>query len=93
MGSYRTHVLVCGGAGCASSGCKDVEQALTDEITKQGLADEIRVIVTGENANRHHTMHACINLHTSLASLRQWTGLPRGLQLFRRWFHALLAHA
>jgi (2Fe-2S) ferredoxin len=47
MGSYRTHVLVCGGAGCASSGCKDVEQALTDEITKQGLADEIRVIVTG----------------------------------------------
>ena len=47
MSSYRTHVLVCGGASCASSGCKDVEQTLTDEITKQGLNDEVRVIVTG----------------------------------------------
>jgi NADH-quinone oxidoreductase subunit F len=47
MGSYRAHVLVCGGAACASSGCKEVEQALNDEIAKQGLRDEIRVIVTG----------------------------------------------
>ena len=47
MGAYRTHVLVCGGAGCASSGCKDVEQALADEIAKQGLTDEIKIIVTG----------------------------------------------
>ncbi|MGE5587492.1 MAG: NADH-quinone oxidoreductase subunit NuoF [Clostridia bacterium] len=47
MDSYRAHVLVCGGAGCVSSGCKAVEQAFLDEIAKHGLASEVRVVSTG----------------------------------------------
>ncbi|HHY98630.1 MAG TPA: NADH-quinone oxidoreductase subunit NuoF [Firmicutes bacterium] len=44
---YRAHVLVCGGAGCVSSGCKAVENALRTEIANQGLEEEICVVVTG----------------------------------------------
>jgi NADP-reducing hydrogenase subunit HndC len=47
MAYYRAHVLVCGGAGCVSSGCKDVQQALLDEIEKTGLNTEIKVVETG----------------------------------------------
>ncbi|MFZ5923677.1 MAG: NAD(P)H-dependent oxidoreductase subunit E, partial [Bacillota bacterium] len=47
MDSFRAHVLVCGGAGCVSSGCKEVEEALIDEIEKHGLGKEIRVVTTG----------------------------------------------
>lgn len=47
MDSYRAHVLVCGGAGCVSSGCKEVEQAFLDEIARHGLASEVRVVSTG----------------------------------------------
>jgi NADP-reducing hydrogenase subunit HndC len=47
MGFYRAQVLVCGGAGCISSGCKAVKQALIDEIEKAGISDEIKVIETG----------------------------------------------
>ncbi len=47
MDSFRAQVLVCGGAGCVSSGCKEVEEALIDEIDKHGLGKEVRVITTG----------------------------------------------
>lgn len=47
MGFYRAHVLVCGGAGCVSSGCKAVQQALLDELQQTGLSDEIKVVETG----------------------------------------------
>jgi len=45
--TYRAHVLVCAGAGCVSSGCKAVEEALLREIGRHGLEKEIRVIETG----------------------------------------------
>ncbi len=44
---YRSHVLVCAGAGCVSSGCHAVADALTSEIAKHNLQDEIKVIQTG----------------------------------------------
>jgi NADP-reducing hydrogenase subunit HndC len=44
---YRAHVLVCGGAGCISSGCKAVQDELLSEIKAQGLEQEIKVVVTG----------------------------------------------
>ena len=44
---YRSHVLVCAGAGCVSSGCHAVAEALTREIAKNKLENEIRVIQTG----------------------------------------------
>jgi NADH-quinone oxidoreductase subunit F len=44
---YRSHVLVCSGAGCVSSGCLAVAEALNAEIAKNNLQDEIQVIQTG----------------------------------------------
>lgn len=47
MDLYRSHVLVCSGAGCVSSGCKAVEQALLDGIKRHQLENEVRVVETG----------------------------------------------
>ncbi|MGI5838144.1 MAG: NADH-quinone oxidoreductase subunit NuoF [bacterium] len=47
MDRVRAHVLVCAGAGCISSNCKAVEEALVDELEKQGLAQEVKVVETG----------------------------------------------
>jgi NADP-reducing hydrogenase subunit HndC len=44
---YRSHVLICGGTGCTSSGSAKIIEALENEIKAQGLADEIKVIRTG----------------------------------------------
>ena len=35
---YRSHVLVCGGTGCTSSGSEQIIKALETEIKKVGLA-------------------------------------------------------
>ena len=43
----RSNVLVCGGAGCLSSGCHAVQDALKQELTKRGLDKEINIVVTG----------------------------------------------
>ncbi len=47
MEMYRSHVLVCAGAGCISSDCKSVQQALYDNIDKYGLSREVKVVETG----------------------------------------------
>ena len=47
MALQRAHVLVCAGAGCVSSGCKAVEEALVKSVKSLGLADEVRIIETG----------------------------------------------
>lgn len=44
---YRSHVLVCGGTGCTSSGSEQIVAVLEQEIQKQGLADEVKVVKTG----------------------------------------------
>lgn len=44
---FEFHVLVCGGTGCVSSGCKSVRNALIDEVKKRGLEQKVRVIETG----------------------------------------------
>lgn len=44
---YRSHVLVCGGTGCTSSGSEDIIQALQQEIDKNGLTNEVSVVKTG----------------------------------------------
>ena len=43
----RTHVLICGGTGCTSSGSVKIREALTAEVAAKGLADEVKVIGTG----------------------------------------------
>ncbi|HHV18361.1 MAG TPA: NADH-quinone oxidoreductase subunit NuoF, partial [Thermoanaerobacterales bacterium] len=47
MGFYRSHVLVCGGGGCISSGCLKVKDAFVNAINQLGLSSEVKVIVTG----------------------------------------------
>ncbi|WP_313130206.1 NADH-quinone oxidoreductase subunit NuoF [Anaerocolumna sp.] len=44
---YRSHVLVCGGTGCTSSGSVKIMEALQTEIEKQGLEKEVCVVQTG----------------------------------------------
>lgn len=44
---YRSHVLVCGGTGCTSSGSEKLITALNEEIGKNGLSDEVQVVKTG----------------------------------------------
>lgn len=44
---YRSHVLVCGGTGCTSSGSVKIMEALQTEIEKQGLSKEVCVVQTG----------------------------------------------
>ena len=44
---YRSHVLVCGGTGCTSSGSQQLIETLQAEIEKNGLAEEVKVVKTG----------------------------------------------
>ena len=44
---YRSHVLVCGGTGCTSSGSQEIIRVLQEEIDKNGLTDEVCVVKTG----------------------------------------------
>lgn len=44
---YRSHVLVCGGTGCTSSGSAKIREKLQEEIDKNGLHDEVQVVKTG----------------------------------------------
>ncbi len=44
---YRSHVLVCGGTGCTSSGSKAIIEKLEQELKAQGLEKEVQVVRTG----------------------------------------------
>jgi len=43
----RSHILVCGGTGCTSSGSLPVIDALNAEIKAAGLDEEVKVVQTG----------------------------------------------
>ena len=43
----RSHVLICGGTGCTSSGSMKIISKFSEELAKQGLSDEIKVVQTG----------------------------------------------
>ncbi len=47
MGLYRSHVLVCGGTGCVSSGSQEVMTAFKEGLSKKNLEGEIMVVPTG----------------------------------------------
>ncbi len=44
---FRSHILVCGGTGCTSSGSVKIIDALQEEIKKNGLESEVSVVQTG----------------------------------------------
>ena len=45
--AYRAELLICAGTGCVSNRSFKVRDALIEEIDKQGLSDEVRVVITG----------------------------------------------
>ncbi len=44
---FRSHVLVCGGTGCTSSGSQAIIDSLESEIKNNGLEEEVKVVKTG----------------------------------------------
>ena len=44
---YRSHVLVCGGTGCTSSGTPKIMEYFNKEIEKAGLSKEVALVQTG----------------------------------------------
>ena len=44
---YRSHVLVCGGTGCTSSGSQRTSDRPERQIAAQGLSEEVGVVKTG----------------------------------------------
>jgi len=47
MDVNRAHILVCSGAACVSSGCREIRDAVVMKVKEFGLQDEISVIETG----------------------------------------------
>ncbi len=43
----RSHVLICGGTGCTSSGSQKIREHLENELVAKGLSEEIKVVQTG----------------------------------------------
>ena len=43
----RSHVLICGGTGCTSSGSVEVREAMAKELELAGLSDEVKIVQTG----------------------------------------------
>ncbi len=43
----RSHVLICGGTGCTSSGSVALHDKLADELKAKGLDEEIKIVMTG----------------------------------------------
>ncbi|MDD3839602.1 MAG: NADH-quinone oxidoreductase subunit NuoF [Clostridia bacterium] len=47
MELYRSHVLICGGTGCTSSGSDKVADKFDSELKKHDLDKEVKVVRTG----------------------------------------------
>lgn len=47
MAIYRSHVLICGGTGCSSSGSEKIAEKFKEKIADAGLENDVQVIRTG----------------------------------------------
>ncbi len=47
MELYRSHVLVCGGTGCTSSGSAKLIERFEEQLKEKGLDKEVKVVRTG----------------------------------------------
>ena len=43
----RSHILICGGTGCSSSGSAKLQERLAEELKLKGLDEEIKIVMTG----------------------------------------------
>ncbi len=48
-GRHRLHLMLCAGTACVSNKAFKIKEVLEAEIEKQGLADEVLVVITGCN--------------------------------------------
>lgn len=47
MELFRSHVLICGGTGCTSSGSISIEDAFKEELAKHNIENEVKLVRTG----------------------------------------------
>ena len=47
MNIYRSHVLICGGTGCTSSGSVALQEEFEARIKENGLENEVKLVQTG----------------------------------------------
>jgi len=47
MERIRAHVLVCAGAACVSSGCREIRDAIVNKVQEYKLQEEVKIIETG----------------------------------------------
>ena len=47
MNLVRSHILVCGGTGCTSSGSAKLIEEFEAQLSRVGMADEVKVVKTG----------------------------------------------
>jgi len=47
IAKYKYQILVCSGAGCVSSSCGEVRDAIEDELNRNNLNDKVLLIETG----------------------------------------------
>ena len=43
----RSHVLICGGTGCTSSGSIKIQAAFEEHLTANGINEEVKIVQTG----------------------------------------------
>ncbi len=43
----RSHVLICGGTGCTSSGSVKIQDAFVEHLTANGILEEVKIVQTG----------------------------------------------
>ena len=43
----RSHVLICGGTGCTSSGSIKINEAFQEHLEKCGISEEVKIVQTG----------------------------------------------
>ena len=47
MNIYRSHVLICGGTGCTSSGSVALQEEFENRLAENGLENEVKIVQTG----------------------------------------------
>ncbi len=47
MNIYRSHVLICGGTGCTSSGSVKLQAEFESQLQANGIENEVKVVQTG----------------------------------------------
>jgi len=44
---YEKHLMLCGATGCLSSGAGNIEKKVREELSKHGLEDKYRIVMSG----------------------------------------------